>query len=471
MSLRIFPGDYSRSKDWLLQTRLVHGDGEWSPLSNRRGYEFSNLSEGLYRFEVRTVNASGLTSEPAVFTFEILPPWYRSNNAYLGYAIALIIGVWGLIRYRERQILAQNERLEKLVDVRTSELVRANAAKDEFLAGVSHEIRNPMNGVIGISESLKTTGLDPESRRKFGLLRECASHLSSLLEDILDISKMQAGVIELEVKPFDLNELIDAVVAMSTSDSEKYHIPVEAAISPGVPNYLHGDPRRIRQILLNFVSNALKFSGRGQVEITVWCKPAATPDHIEVIFAVSDDGPGISAEEQKKLFQRFERGCGGATWPRARHGPRPGPVQGLRRKNGRAPLARERAGPGILLLFQRAVSDRAGAGRGGSATAAAAANKAALVVDDQEYNRIVLADLLAASATASIRRHGRRGAGPRGEARLRSRLPRLRPARHERLDGGPRHPGPADPDGRRPHPGHDRLHHAGETGPVPSPPA
>lgn len=391
---RVFTGDYSLSKQWLLQARLARDDGNWSPPSTRRSYEFASLSEGTYRFEVRAVNAAGMASPPTAITFQILPPWYRSNAAYAGYAVALAVGIWGLIRFRERQIRAQNERLERLVDVRTSELVRANAAKDEFLAGVSHEIRNPMNGVIGISESLKTSGLDSESRRKFGLLRQCASHLSSLLEDILDVSKIQAGVIELEVKPFDLNELVDAVLAMTAADSEKRGIPVEAAISPGVPRYLHGDPRRIRQILLNFVSNGLKFSGRGQVDLTVWCKPAATPDRTEVIFAISDDGPGISAEEQKKLFKRFERGAA------AQHGRVPGTglglalCKGFAEKMGGKIWLESEPGHGSCFYFSAVFPVAAEPAETEPAPASAVRNQTALIVDDQEYNRIVLADLL-----------------------------------------------------------------------------
>jgi len=360
------------------------------------------LSEGSYHFEVRAVNAAGLTSAPTGFTFQILPPWYRSNRAYVGYGLILIAGVWVLIRYRERRIRAQNARLEHLVDARTSELVRANAAKDEFLAGVSHEIRNPMNGVIGISESLKTGGLDPESRRKFGLLRQCASHLSSLLEDILDVSKIQAGIIELETKPFDLYELTDAVVAMTAADSEKYRIPVEVAISPGVPRYLQGDPRRVRQILLNFVSNALKFSGRGQVDLTVWCKPAAGPDRTEVIFAVSDDGPGISAEEQKKLFKRFERGAA------AQHGRVPGTglglalCKGFAEKMGGNIWLESEPGHGACFYFSAPFPVAPDPTDQESASAALiTANKQALVVDDQEYNRVVLCDLLTGLGYAS----------------------------------------------------------------------
>jgi signal transduction histidine kinase/DNA-binding response OmpR family regulator len=397
LSFRIFLADYSRSKDWLIQTRFGQGGGDWSPPTRERSFQFSNLSEGTYRFEARAVNAAGMTSEPAVFTFRILPPWYRSTAAYVGYAIALLIGIWAFVRIRERQIRAENEKLETLVEARTAELVKANAAKDEFLAGVSHEIRNPMNGVIGISESLKTAGLDAENRRKFGLLRQCASHLSSLLEDILDISKVQAGVIELDVKPFDLYELTDAIIAMSAADSEKYKIPVEVAISPGVPRHLHGDPRRIRQILLNFVSNALKFSGRGQVSVTVWCKPTGTPERTEVIFAVSDDGPGISPEEQKKLFNRFERGAA------ARQGRVPGTGLGLalckgfaEKMGGRIWLESE-VGQGASFYFSAPflVAPEPVEAPETAAPAPVIGTKKALVVDDQEYNRIVLADLLA----------------------------------------------------------------------------
>jgi len=253
-----------------------------------------------------------------------------------------------------------------------------------------------MNGVIGISESLRTTGLDPESRRKFGLLRQCASHLSSLLEDILDISKMQAGVTELESKSFDLHELVDTVAAMAAADSEKYRIPVETAISPGVPRYLLGDPRRIRQILLNFVSNALKFSGRGKVEVTVWCQPAEQPDRSEVIFAISDDGPGISAEEQTRLFKRFERGAA------ARDGRVPGTGLGLalckgfaEKMGGRIWLESE-PGHGSCFYFSApfAHAPEPDADAPGPDSPVVPHARQALVLDDQEYNRIVLVDLL-----------------------------------------------------------------------------
>ena len=290
-----------------MQSRL-NDNADWSAPAPSAHSSSTNLSEGDYRFEVRAVNAAGLASEPAVFAFRILPPWYRSAWALVGYVFIGGLAVFIFIRIRERRILARNQELEALVDVRTAELRKASAAKDEFLAGISHEIRNPMSGVIGIADGLKTDGLDPESRRKFGLLRQCATHLSSLLEDILDFSRVQAGAVDIEAKPFNLPELMESIVGMTAADSEKPGIPVEVAVSPAVPRDLIGDPKRIRQILLNFVSNALKFSGRGKVSVTVWCKTIG-PERAEVIFAISDEGPGIAPEEQKRLFTRFERGA------------------------------------------------------------------------------------------------------------------------------------------------------------------
>lgn len=396
LGFRVFTGDAARADDWLVQTRLGQNGAAWSNPTSRRNYEFTNLFEGSYRFEARIINAAGQTGEASVFTFRILPPWYRSKGAYAGYGLMLAASVWLTIRVRERRSRAQQQHLEQLVRIRTEELEKANAAKDEFLAGVSHEIRNPMNGVIGISESLPTTALDPESRRKFGLLRACADHLASLLEDLLDLSKMQAGVIEIETKAFDLHALVDSIGAMTAAESEKRALPVEIAVSPGVPRYLLGDPRRIRQILLNFVSNALKFSDHGKIEVTVWCQPAG--NRTEVIFAVSDEGPGISAEEQQRLFRRFERGAAAKGGRVAGTGLGLALCKGYAEKMGGHLWLESEPGQGSSFYFSVPLEhapEPADEETAATPPPEAATGPRALVVDDQEYNRVVLADLLA----------------------------------------------------------------------------
>ncbi len=296
-------------KDLWFQTRLVHDDAptDWSQSSPRSSFEFINLIDGSYTFEARAINPAGLISETASFGFRVLPPWYRTLWAYGGYIVTGGLGFYGLAYLRERRIRRRNQQLEQIVRERTSELERANAAKDDFLAGISHEIRNPMNGVVGLASAIDTSQFDPETRRRVGYLRHCATHLSSLLEDILDFSRLQSDAVELDSQPFDVHELVESIVAITATESQHAGLPVEVAVSPAVPRRLIGDPARLRQVLINFVLNALKYAGKGTVCLTVWARIIG-PGRSEVTFAVSDEGPGISAEEQTKLFTRFVRG-------------------------------------------------------------------------------------------------------------------------------------------------------------------
>ena len=295
-------------KDLWFQSRLGDSRTEWSAASPRSTFEFTNLVDGDYTFQVRAVNSAGLVSEPVTYSFRILPPWYRTPLAYGSYALAGGLAIFGFIRIRERRIRRRNQELESLVLKRTEELVKANAAKDEFLAGISHEIRNPMNGVVGLASTLNTSALDATDRRRVDNLRHCAIHLSTLLEDILDFSQLQAGAVTINPEPFDLPELMRSITGITATLSTQNGIPVEVAVSPAVPRCLVGDAGRLRQILLNFVINALKYAGRGKVCVTVWSQQSK-PEMVDLTFAVSDDGPGISPEEQARLFSRFERGA------------------------------------------------------------------------------------------------------------------------------------------------------------------
>jgi signal transduction histidine kinase/CheY-like chemotaxis protein len=232
-------------------------------------------------------------------------------NSQLGRAImsSLVAGLLGIVAgafafWLARQTIKNQQREQKLVEARL-EAERSSREKTAFLANMSHEIRTPMNSILGFSELLEGDIREPKHRRYLQSIRSSATSLLQLINDILDMSKIEAGVMELRPEPMDTREVCDFIRTLFFEPAHKKGIKLEVHVAEDLPRALLIDRARLRQILVNLVGNAIKFTDRGQVDVHVSFLKQTQTSRVTLTFDVADTGVGIPGDRLEAIFKPF----------------------------------------------------------------------------------------------------------------------------------------------------------------------
>ena len=309
--------------------KLEGFDKKWNDVGSKRSATYTNLDPGKYVFKVKGLNNQGQWSSNSLSVQLIVTPPFWLTWWFELLAVLLVAGCGvGFYLYRINTVKAQRNVLEKQVQERTQQLIhfteqerkarldaekaraeaeQANKAKSTFLATMSHEIRTPMNGIIGMTDLIDMTELDAEQKSFTEIIRTCGENLLKTINDILDFSKIESGNMELEQADFDVRTCIEEVLDVFSIKAAKTGLDLVYQVDAKVPSQIVGDSLRLRQILMNLVGNAIKFTQHGEIFVSVRILHTSDNGEIELGFSVKDTGIGIPADKIERLFKAFSQ--------------------------------------------------------------------------------------------------------------------------------------------------------------------
>ncbi len=292
--------------------------GEDSPWQSTRetGFEFQRLPAGRHTLQIKArLGGVDWANSMIELPVNVDYPFWSGMWGRLLQILGGVVAVALFWRYRNHKLILDRERLGRAVAHRTAEIERllekaqeSNRLKTEFLANMSHEIRTPMNGILGMLQLTAATSLSPEQREYVHVAKSSADNLLGLLNEILDHSKVEAGYVELVAEPFSLRQLVGEVVALIEPTAVNKGVELRHAMDDRAPQWVMGDRYRLRQVLLNLLGNAVKFTEHGYISVRVEILPSGLTR-----FEVADTGIGIPVEKQEMIFDAFRQVDGSTT--------------------------------------------------------------------------------------------------------------------------------------------------------------
>lgn len=423
ITLRYAALDYASADKNEYSYMLENFDKDWNNVGSRNTASYTNLPPGHYQFKLKYKNTTG-TWSPVRLGLQIIivPPFWLTWWFKL-LAILAVIGLVDVI-FRYRIMLEKKKKmvLERLVEERTDSLTRmtiderisreaaekareeaekakedaeaANKAKSVFLATMSHEIRTPMNGVIGMASLLASTSLSPEQEEYTETIRTSGDALLTVINDILDFSKIESGNMEIEQEDFDLRDCIENVLDVFAEKSSRANIDLVYQVQHDVPAQIISDSLRLRQILINLVGNAIKFTAQGEVFISVSVK-SNNDDVLELLFKVRDTGIGIPEDKMGRLFKAFSQVDSSTTRKYGGSGLGLAICEKLVKIMGGEIMVKSEVGAGTTFAFS--IKTRSGSKTQRNyvyQSLAELENKRIMVIDDNSTNREIMETLL-----------------------------------------------------------------------------